>query len=102
MDVFDPQLQTYFSHIKEEIKSEHVQYVKSHPEIRDILNDFLSSLLLEKPEDIYHYARKYFSFFNVDKQMENQRIIVISGPSGAGKVISEQNDAFFSHFRGLY
>lgn len=87
MEVFDPELQTYFAKIKEEIKSEHVQYIKSHPEIRDILNDFLSSLLLEKPDDIYYYARKYFSFFNVDKKPDHHPILVISGPSGAGKVL---------------
>ena len=87
MEVFDPELQTYFAKIKEEIKSEHVQYMKSHPEIRDILNDFLSSLLLEKPDDIYIYARKYFSFFNVDKKPDYHPILVMSGPSGAGKVL---------------
>ena len=86
MEVLDPELKTYFSKIKEEIKSEHVQYIKSHPEIRDILNDFLSSLLLEKPEDIYIYARKYFSFFDVEKPIDNQALLVMSGPSGVGKV----------------
>lgn len=86
MDVLDPELKTYFAKIKEEIKLEHVQYIKSHPEIRDILNDFLSSLLLEKPQDIYVYARKYFSFFNVEKKITPLPLLVISGPSGAGKV----------------
>lgn len=86
MEVFDPELKTYFSKIKEEIKSEHVQYIKCHPEIRDILNDFLSSLLLEKPDDIYLYARKYFGFFNVDKIVDRQPFLIISGPSGVGKV----------------
>ncbi len=91
MEVLDPELKTYFSKIKEEIKSEHVQYIQSHPEIRDILNDFLSSLLLEKPEDICLYARKYFSFFNVDKTVENQNLLVISGPSGVGKAYFSSN-----------
>ena len=33
------------------------KYLKKHPELREILNDFLSSTLLEKPEDVYIYAR---------------------------------------------
>lgn len=87
MESLDPELKTYFSKIKEEIKSEHVQYIRNHPEIRDILNDFLSSLLLEKPEDVCVFARKYFSFFNVEKTAEKHKLLVLSGPSGVGKVL---------------
>ena len=43
---FDSELQTYFQAIKHAIKDEHVNYLKSHPELRQILNDFLSSCLL--------------------------------------------------------
>ena len=86
MESFDPELKTYFSKIKEEIKLEHVEYMKSHPELRDILNDFISSLLLDKPENIYNYAKDYFSFFNVKKKNEQSRLLVICGPSGVGKV----------------
>ena len=43
---FDSELKAYFDSIKHAIKEEHVQYLKSHPELRQILNDFLSSCLL--------------------------------------------------------
>lgn len=89
MESFDPELKTYFSKIKEEIKLEHIEYIKSHPELRDILNDFISSLLLDKPENIYTYAKEYFSFFNVDKKKEQSRLLIICGPSGVGKVLSK-------------
>ena len=46
---FDSELQTYFARIKGAIKKEHIDYLKSHPELRQILNDFMSSCLLEQP-----------------------------------------------------
>lgn len=50
---FDSELQAYFGSIKHAIKEEHVGYLKNHPELRQILNDFLSSCLLEQPENVY-------------------------------------------------
>ncbi len=43
---FDAELQAYFGAIKKTIREEHVDYIKNHPELRQILNDFLSSCLL--------------------------------------------------------
>jgi guanylate kinase len=61
---FDSELQAYFGAIKHNIKEEHVGYLKNHPELRQILNDFLSSCLLEQPNNIYDYAKTFFSYFN--------------------------------------
>ncbi len=72
--------------MKDEIKKEHIEYLKKHPEIREILNDFVSTLLLKKPDDLYAFARDYFSFFNYEKDVKKYLPIVISGPSGVGKV----------------
>jgi guanylate kinase len=83
---FDSELQTYFGKIKEEIKKEHQEYVVHHPELREILNDFLSSVLLEKPDNVYNYAKEFFSYFNIDKDKIVYKPLIISGPSGAGKV----------------
>ncbi len=44
---FDAELKTYFLKIKGEIKKEHQDYMVKHPEIREILNDFLSTVMLE-------------------------------------------------------
>ena len=48
-DNFDSELKTYYLKIKSEILKEHKDYVENHPELREILNDFMSSVLLEKP-----------------------------------------------------
>lgn len=42
--------------------------------------------MLEKPADVYEYAREFFSYFNIEKDKVTQKPIVISGPSGSGKV----------------
>lgn len=63
--------------------------MNKHPEIREILNDFMSSVLLEKPLDVYDYARDYFSYFNVNQDKIKYNPIVISGPPGVGKVINQ-------------
>ena len=55
-DTYDPELKAYYSKIKQSISTSHSQYMNSHPEIRTILTDFTSSLLLEKPENIYKFA----------------------------------------------
>lgn len=82
---FDSELQTYFGAIKQAIKEEHVNYLKSHPQLRQILNDFLSSCLLEQPSNVYDYARNYFAYFNYQKDISKYKPLIISGCSGVGK-----------------
>jgi guanylate kinase len=83
---FDSELQAYFGAIKHAIKEEHINYLKSHPELRQILNDFLSSCLLEQPDNVYEYAKKFFSYFNYHKDIVRHKPLVITGCSGVGKV----------------
>ncbi|SBT82491.1 conserved Plasmodium protein, unknown function [Plasmodium ovale] len=45
------------------LKKENSKYMENHPEIKDLLNDFISSILLHTPEDIFQYANEYFSYF---------------------------------------
>ncbi|SBT80843.1 conserved Plasmodium protein, unknown function [Plasmodium malariae] len=45
------------------LKDENSKYMESHPELKDLLNDFISSILLHTPEDIFKYANEYFSYF---------------------------------------
>ncbi len=67
------------------------QYPKL-PELKQILNDFTSNLLLQKPDDVYSFAHSYFSTFhhsttnNIKKGNSNTlQPVVITGPSGVGK-----------------
>ena len=80
------ELKNYYNKVRTEVHAEHIDYIKKHPEIRDILNDFMSSVLLEKPQDIFTYAKDYFTFFNTDNEKPIYQPLIICGPSGVGKV----------------
>lgn len=79
-------MRTYFNDVKAEIKRDHSKYIAKHPELREILNDFLSTVMLEKPNDVYDYAQQYFAYYNIDQDKILYKPVVISGPSGSGKV----------------
>ena len=46
---FDNEVLAYLSTRKDELMQQHDQYITEHPEIREVLNDFLSAVLLSKP-----------------------------------------------------
>lgn len=81
----DPELLAYFHATKDQITEDHKKYLLSHPEIRQILQDFLSKLLLKKPENIYDFANEYFSYFKSDIVEDGIKPLVICAPSGCGK-----------------
>ncbi|XP_042562179.1 ciliogenesis-associated TTC17-interacting protein [Clupea harengus] len=60
----DMQLYSKFLDRKEELKADHMSYVRHHPELRAVLADFLQFLLLRKPQDVFSFAREYFAPFS--------------------------------------
>ncbi|GMI09262.1 hypothetical protein TrVE_jg5802 [Triparma verrucosa] len=74
---------------KKAIKASHAAYVQEHPEIKSMLNDFMSACLLEKPNNIYSFAVSHFS----DLAPHHSHVLtssgptplVLSGPPGTGK-----------------
>lgn len=80
---FDNEVLAYLSTRKNDLIESHQEYIMSHPEIREVLNDFLSSVLLHKPDDVFVYAKEYFHPFNPTPQRGKPFILV--GPSGVGK-----------------
>jgi len=46
---------------KAELKLEHEAYLKEHPEVPQMLNDFVSSCLVQQPADVFQFAREYFA-----------------------------------------
>jgi len=58
----------------------------NNSELKQILNDFVSNVLLHKPEDIFQFAGTYFTNFHKNP-MENKsaNAIIMCGPSGVGK-----------------
>lgn len=45
---------------KANLRIENEKYIRSHPELDEIINNFLISCLKEKPKDIIEYSVKYF------------------------------------------
>jgi len=80
---FDNEVLAYLSNRKNDLIEQHEDYILSHPEIREVLNDFLSSVLLHKPDDVFVYAKEYFHPFNPTPLRGKPFILV--GPSGVGK-----------------
>lgn len=46
-----------------DLEDKNKQYLENHPEVKEILNDFISSVLLHTPKDIFVFAQEYFSHF---------------------------------------
>mmetsp|Transcript_66076 Transcript_66076/g.123248 ORF Transcript_66076/g.123248 Transcript_66076/m.123248 type:complete len:94 (+) Transcript_66076:89-370(+) len=64
----------------EELRKEHMQYLDQHPELRQVLNDFMSSVLLHRPEHVFDFAKEYFSAF---KQSDEAPAAVASSSTDA-------------------
>mmetsp|Transcript_44915 Transcript_44915/g.100997 ORF Transcript_44915/g.100997 Transcript_44915/m.100997 type:complete len:89 (-) Transcript_44915:142-408(-) len=64
----DPEQQEKLELREEELRQEHTKYLEQHPELRQVLNDFMSSVLLHRPDQVFEFARQYFSAF---KQSED-------------------------------
>lgn len=67
---------------KLEIKSKHVEYLEAHPELNHLLSDFMSAVLLDKPKNIFDFARTHFYAMDISR---GPRPLVVCGPSGVGK-----------------
>mmetsp|Transcript_37520 Transcript_37520/g.49332 ORF Transcript_37520/g.49332 Transcript_37520/m.49332 type:complete len:250 (+) Transcript_37520:45-794(+) len=95
---FDNEVLAYLSTRKVELMEQHDEYISEHNEIREVLNDFLSSVLLHKPDDVFVFAKEYFHSFN-PTPLKNKPLILV-GPSGVGKrtlidlVLQEYGDIF--------
>jgi hypothetical protein len=58
----DELIESHESVRKDELIESHEAYIHEHPEIREVLNDFLSSILLHKPVS---YISKVYSNFRI-------------------------------------
>lgn len=69
--------------------------MKAHEELRNLIDDFFTSVLLRKPRNLHKYVADYFS-----ELLKQQRGIILCGPNGAGKhsivkkILSEFPKAF--------
>ncbi|KAJ3186600.1 hypothetical protein HDU85_007420 [Gaertneriomyces sp. JEL0708] len=46
---------------KTEIQERQQEYIAAHPELKDMLADYLQLVLHRKPSDVYTFTKDYFS-----------------------------------------
>lgn len=61
--------------VQEELENDHKQYMLAHPELRAILADFLQSLLIHKPDNVYQFARDTFAPFAPTNRTTEQNTV---------------------------
>ena len=69
---FDNEVLAFLSKRKSELIEEHGKYINEKPEIREVLNDFLSSVLLSKPvrnQDDNHFSRMMYMQKNTSTRL---------------------------------
>lgn len=63
-DSNDPLIRSATEDMSQAQRDELRTYVREHPEIRTILQDFVANVLADKPEDTVEFAKEYFSSLN--------------------------------------
>lgn len=68
----DPMIASATADLSQSQRDDLRTYTREHPEIRTILQDFMANLLLDKPADIYDFAREYFNNFKKTSEMHEE------------------------------
>ena len=71
------------------LKAVHTSDIVSHPEVKNMLNDFLSQVLLSRPDDVFSFAAEHFAELSPgDADVVGKGgycPVVVCGPRGVGK-----------------
>ena len=51
---------------QEDLKGSYQEYMRQNPELRAMLADFMQALLIQKPDNVYEFAREFFAPFAKD------------------------------------
>ena len=79
----DQELYSYYRDRTTTLTKDNFMYLMSHPEVKRLLNDYLSNILLHKPDDVFKFTKDYFKFLS-DKG-ESDKFVVLVGPNSVGK-----------------
>ncbi|XP_074613795.1 RIIa domain-containing protein 1-like [Acropora palmata] len=67
-----PEQQQKLNEFKISTRFANERYLREHPEVSCLLNGFLGSILLERPENVREFASKYFSDPELRRKVELQ------------------------------
>ena len=79
----DQELFSYFRDRNTTLCQDNFTFLMEHPEVKRLLNDYLSNILLHKPDDVFKFTKDYFKFL-CDKG-ESNKLVVLVGPNSVGK-----------------
>lgn len=79
----DQELYSYFRGRTATLCRDNFTFLMEHPEVKRVLNDYLSNILLHKPDDVFKFTKDYFKFLS-DKG-ESVKFVVLVGPNSVGK-----------------
>lgn len=84
---------------KEKYLQEHNQYIRDHPLLHQILFDFLNTTLIYQPEDVFSFAREYFSKLAKVETKSNhaKKVLVFSGAVVSANNFALKLQATFPH-----
>ena len=68
----------------QDLPNEDKHYLTNHPEIASLVEGFVTTLLKDKPAEVYDFSKKYFSEL---PSIPICKPLIMSGPSGVGKVL---------------
>ena len=79
----DQELYSYSRDRTTTLTKDNFMYLMSHPEVKRLLNDYLSNILLHKPDDVFKFTKDYFKFLS--EKGESDKFVVLVGPNSVGK-----------------
>ena len=79
----DQELYSYFRGRNATLCRDNFTFLMEHPEVKRLLNDYLSNILLHKPDDVFKFTKDYFKFLS-DKG-DSDHLVVLVGPNSVGK-----------------
>lgn len=65
---FDFQGQASVSRREEELQEYHKEYLQAHPELQQVLHEFMQALLIHKPSDSLTFTQEYFKAHREKKE----------------------------------
>ena len=79
----DQELFSYFRDRNTTLCQDNFNFLMEHPEVKRLLNDYLSNILLHKPDDVFKFTKDYFKF--LCEKGESHKLVVLVGPNSVGK-----------------
>ena len=81
----DQELYSYFRDRNTTLCRENFSFLMQHPEVKRLLNDYLSNILLHKPDDVFKFTKDYFKFLSASG--ESCKFVIFVGPPCVGKTV---------------